>query len=1177
MRKLTRFVAASLFCALSNAAEAAYSSMFWGIDVSVDPHNIGINLNGTWYNFATISSGGTVVPGGFPTFTCAPSTWVSSGASGLPVCTQPDALNVSFTQAGTGAAASTVDARLKQEVFVTDFTGVDPTGATDSSAGIQNAISTGNRKVKFPCGTYLLNTPLNLPSNIELEGSANCVTLRLSTSAAVVPQLVNIYGTIFQLNGVSTASGFFANADMINGNSNIRVRGFKLDAPAGRTNLYYGFWLYKTDHTIIDDVHMFGQGTVYDGNFVGYISTSYDHLSRSSYIGQGSEGCVDIWDGGHDIVWTDNVCDAGGVGNRGFTVNGISSARGAPTYPSIGKTSYNVVMKGNIVKNAISTCYMIMGLHDSHTVPPVATTGVVENIEAVGNICDGGSLNGFTIGDGKNITLSSNIVRNVNGVCYSEASDYISAPLSDVILDGNICENSNAAAGSNSAIYLGNANGVSVDRPVVTNNIVAGSQHQYALRIWSGTTNAQIADNKFVAGTIGAILDAGSNTTISGTDNDQIISSTAFRPRKYYINGANDNDGGAIVFRKNRAGGTTLASDRSGHVAWETYDGTNYLQIVDLYASPTSVSPGTAPGQLIASFDGVNSLILTKTNANFNSVVNTPASTTGLPSLRIPHGTRPTSPTNGDVATESAAGLLAYINGSWRTYADLESAQTFSGQKDFELAPNIGSAVAQKFRFGTRLNVASFPVPNVSPTQDNTVIAFDVLPKGTPVEQANNGFAWADICDGDFNANASVVSSCARVGITSAGAVFGSRQFNGASLLPIIFQIGQAGSSMFDAARFETNGDFSLLAGRAKLAASTTSRASLNAPHGTAPTSPDNGDIWTETTGVYARINGATKQLTPTDSTVFARATTSQTFTASGTYTKPANVKFIDVHAISAGGGGGGGCRVAASTAASGGAGGGGGAYVYARFPASAVGATETITIGAGGTAGTAAAANDTNGGDGGAGGASSFGSLLKAWGGGGGAGGQIGTASGGGAGSGSGLVSAANNGSGASGGTFSLGGANGGSGAAGAINEKIGGGSGGSGSSATGVAFTAGAALGSGGGGSGGGFTAANGVNAGGAGGDARYGGLGLGTGGAGGATGVAGSVGGVNLSAAMNGPFGAGGGGGGSHVTAAGAGGAGGVAGGGGGGGACAQNGGTAGAGGAGGRGEIRVVEHY
>ena len=43
--------------------------------------------------------------------------------------------------------------------------------------------------------------------------------------------------------------------------------------------------------------------------------------------------------------------------------------------------------------------------------------------------------------------------------------------------------------------------------------------------------------------------------------------------------------------------------------------------------------------------------------------------------------------------------------------------------------------------------------------------------------------------------------------------------------------------------------------------AATTTTAGLNVPHGAAPTIPVNGDIWTTTGGLFARINGGTTQL----------------------------------------------------------------------------------------------------------------------------------------------------------------------------------------------------------------------------------------------------------------------------------------------------------------------------
>ncbi|MGP1675936.1 MAG: hypothetical protein ACTS6J_02105 [Burkholderiales bacterium] len=49
-----------------------------------------------------------------------------------------------------------------------------------------------------------------------------------------------------------------------------------------------------------------------------------------------------------------------------------------------------------------------------------------------------------------------------------------------------------------------------------------------------------------------------------------------------------------------------------------------------------------------------------------------------------------------------------------------------------------------------------------------------------------------------------------------------------------------------------------LIPGLLTLGASTTARASVNVPHGAAPTSPANGDIWTTTAGMYIQVNGVT-------------------------------------------------------------------------------------------------------------------------------------------------------------------------------------------------------------------------------------------------------------------------------------------------------------------------------
>lgn len=132
--------------------------------------------------------------------------------------------------------------------------------------------------------------------------------------------------------------------------------------------------------------------------------------------------------------------------------------------------------------------------------------------------------------------------------------------------------------------------------------------------------------------------------------------------------------------------------------------------------------------------------------------------------------------------------------------------------------------------------------------------------------------------------------------------------------------------------------------------------------------------------------------------TAFVGPVDVQVFTATGagTWTKPTSFtpKAVIVVMWGAGGGGGAGASLATATVAKGGGGGGGGAYNTRYFQAADLGATENLSVGAGGTAGVPGAAGAA-GGDGGVGGTTTFGTvtMLSAFGGGGGRGGAISSA----------------------------------------------------------------------------------------------------------------------------------------------------------------------------------------
>ncbi len=161
-------------------------------------------------------------------------------------------------------------------------------------------------------------------------------------------------------------------------------------------------------------------------------------------------------------------------------------------------------------------------------------------------------------------------------------------------------------------------------------------------------------------------------------------------------------------------------------------------------------------------------------------------------------------------------------------------------------------------------------------------------------------------------------------------------------------------------------------------------------PTSVASSGPVSGTGFT-VTGQTTGLLGATHNYTYVSPDIFIDGVDQNNGDNTVDWTKPANLKFIEVEVVGGGGGSGG-----ADNQDSTGGGGGGGGYSYKRIAAGDLGATEVVTVGAGGTAG----AGDGSG-SGGTGGTSSFGAHATATGGVGGVGNSAGAGGSGGGGTG--------------------------------------------------------------------------------------------------------------------------------------------------------------------------------
>jgi len=497
-------------------------------------------------------------------------TWAELDANFTQLTSKFGSSLVGFLQAGAGAGPRTLQAKEREIVSITDFYAngvdgamVDPTGITDSTAGIQAALNSGATTVVLNDGTYKITTYLLVPAGVRFKGQSRGAILSVANN---IPNYAT-WGTAHQgqtvlLNG----NGAECIGITINGNAYV----------AGGV----AAWVYDTNR--IEDNYIYNStgsthGILATGNYTGTSCTNL--IIRGNYLKWCGANGMELWQITNGLV-CDNavrVMGAGGIfladcisvevcGNRvsdcadvGIDIEGglfcsvhsnnvSSCCNGELTYFSNGTGSgrgpVNNSFQGNIVTR--TTTYLATS---SETPTATSTTygGITiasvtageNNIVFSGNsvFADtrlalmtnalGAAFCGVTIKDNQfnsnaqiflvsqayGVVIQGNTFNGANG---SEAYQNTVKNCSAAIFDGNTITYVNAKT-TNEALYYYTDAALAVGTVFSNNRFFNCNQYAFKHDPFTSGTPALLTGNNFAAGAVdGYQANGGVNSTANG-------------------------------------------------------------------------------------------------------------------------------------------------------------------------------------------------------------------------------------------------------------------------------------------------------------------------------------------------------------------------------------------------------------------------------------------------------------------------------------------------------------------------------------------------------------------------------------------------------------------------------------------------------------------------------------
>jgi hypothetical protein len=429
-----------------------------------------------------------------------------------------------FEQPFTGAVNLPINQKLQQTINILDF-GADPTGVSDSTASIQNAINAAgvNGTVILPKGTFLVSATLNALSSQQIIGSGvNSTILRrygdygntlyfANAGAALIKGIWFWHGNLpdvgFTTLDYLTTSG--AHINFGNAQSAIIEECWMWRLPFG-INIQQGSLIKINKCNIQGCWNTFATSAAQEGISCIYIgSTAYTQLVEitNCYLG-GSNG------GSHTVTIT--TTDKGA---QSYTISGVNAG------------SQQGIRVNTCEGLLIDSCYLGGNSYENILLNP---NSILSQVRITNNFFDGASYQSPCVyvqpqADGQYATMVniSNNCFNVEIIGYQAIGSFNPLGTQPTFTDFNIAGNiiSNTLG---SGIFLRHIQGGVISDNTITayntGNLTAGGDPNYSCGIYVDNSSGTYIANNLLGGSINSANPSGSycyqGVIISGTNNE---------------------------------------------------------------------------------------------------------------------------------------------------------------------------------------------------------------------------------------------------------------------------------------------------------------------------------------------------------------------------------------------------------------------------------------------------------------------------------------------------------------------------------------------------------------------------------------------------------------------------------------------------------------------------------